>query len=69
MISPILLEDETVIERYINSLWCKSMWNLVIRQKKLLIKVKHFIISLLKQWEIDDAFNINGMSGHSSLDS
>lgn len=47
----------------------QSIWDLVIRQKNSIVKIKHFIISLLKQWEIDGAFNINGMSGHSSLDS
>lgn len=69
MTSPILLEDETIIERYINSLCCTKHLESGHKAKKLLIKIKHFMISLIKQWEIDDAFNINGMSGHSSLDS
>lgn len=37
--------------------------------KASLVKIKHFITSLLEQWEIDSAFNINSMSGPSSLDS
>lgn len=40
------------------------------KKKKSLVKNKAiFFTSFLEQWEIDSAFNINSMSGTSSLDS
>lgn len=69
MNSEVLLEDGLIM------FLCtaQSIWNLVIRQKKKkksLVKNKAiFFTSFLEQWEIDSAFNINSMSGTSSLDS